>query len=372
MAKGLFTVFHDNQPTSLPTSTKPRRAPSSSTTNNKPLAVFSDSKAALGLSGMTSLGKENVDPFLRSKPAGKTGLGGKKPALGSKLAPPAARPSCISLTPSSSSGNGVCTGQLRTRALPSFDDPAPTPAAPILTSALKEAVPVPPSPAYSVASTSSLHSERLGAAGTPNSARDSGYARSVSSSPSSPSSSVGDEGDEGWARSRRGQEEKTVKISEVGSTRRRRSTRKQEISEKEADRRARGLTESPLAEVRWACYSYSSSCSPFLFPQQSRGAALTFSLVCSFQQLTQAFTSLGSFSLPNSNTTGPGSPSPLSSYTKPTRRTSPPPAGKTHSSAKPYANSAPTQTMRKKKPASSGSVPTSLLAGESGVRSMRF
>lgn len=254
MPKGLFTVFHDNQPA------HPRRAPSASAasapTNNKPFAIWSDAPPSKLPLGSHALGKENLDPSHRSKPLGKAALGGNKPALVSKLAPPTTRPSSSLVNAkatAAATGNGVCTGLLRTRVLPAFDDPPTT--APIPAPSNRNG-PVPPSPAYSVASTSSLHSEALGGSmGTPNSARDSGYARSPSSSPGSASEGEDGREAEGWARRRaRKEEEKTVQIHEIGSTRRRRSTRKQEISDKEADRRARDLTESPLAEVRLSCH----------------------------------------------------------------------------------------------------------------------
>ncbi|ORY92798.1 hypothetical protein BCR35DRAFT_349119 [Leucosporidium creatinivorum] len=335
MAKGLFTVFHDNTapPPPTTTTTKPRRTASTQTTNNKPsssFAIFNDSassKAGLAPSNKV-LGKENIDPFHPSSLAGnKAGLG--KKVLTSKLAPP--RPSSSSSAAVSkpiyhANSNPICTGLLRTRVLPLPDDPAPAPI-PVHTSA--PTLP-PPSPAYSITSTSSLHSVDALGEGTPNSARDSGYAKSISSSPSvhSDSGSDCDEGTEGWAsRREEWEEEKTVRIGEVGEKRKSRRKTKQGlegISDLQANRLARGLTESPLAEV------------------------------------TQAFTTLGSFSLPpQSPSPSPitHAPSPLS-FAKPLRRSSPPPPN-----PKPYAYPPATQTMRKKKPAPSGSVPSSLLGG---------
>lgn len=208
MAKGLFTVFHDSHSHPPPCTT--RRTTQPSTTNNKKLAVYSDAPPAPAPLKATTLGKENIDPYSRTTKS-TTALGNKN-----KLAPrpSSSSSSCqlpipipITTRQAAASSNQICTGHLRTRVLP-------------LALALPPLDPLPaPLPAPLA-----HHS-----------------APSIPASPASTSSTVKLDDEVGEGRSRKNTSQRKKKMV-LGATTR--------VSDKEANRRARGLTESPLAEVR--------------------------------------------------------------------------------------------------------------------------
>ena len=198
MAKGLFSVYSDVPSTSATTTAAPKRRGLSSSS---------------GLTSSSSLAynKENVNPFgLHAAAHGKPGLAVKAKSKSINKPSSASLPACASFTKatynppalksivaSTASANQICTGTLRTRVLPSPIRPS-----------------TPSSPAFSSLSL-----------GTPRSATDSGYARSVS--PDSLAEDAADEED--------------CEIAEM--------ERYELERETAGDRRARALTESPLAEV---------------------------------------------------------------------------------------------------------------------------
>lgn len=206
-----------------------------------------------------------MDPFAPRVTLGKP----HKVALGSKSL--ASAPSSCAAPPGKTkqpfvqpSDNGVCTGTLRTRVAPTFDE---SPAAPALAPSHKATKQPQPSRSTLSASSSfaippaSTHSapaaiveilpspvasmrSRLSVEDSPSSARDSGYAHS--SGAVSEDEGCGSEDDVkvqqvAW----RNEDERTVKLGAV--PRRRGGERKS--AEEGSDRRARALTESPLAEV---------------------------------------------------------------------------------------------------------------------------
>ncbi|GAA6027330.1 hypothetical protein JCM8097_002599 [Rhodosporidiobolus ruineniae] len=278
MAKGLFAVYRDDTAAPLP---PPVAASRSSSGINKPSTRRRDGLASLDSAGR-GLGlrhKENVDPFARFGTDKTQGVMGKK-ALGAK----AAVNSCGSKGKGvdgqafvkpipKPSANGVCTGSLRTRVIP--DDP--------LFSSSAGDFDLPPSSSSSSSSTEPqvVDIYPSSTASSPRSAVDSGYAGSAKASDSDLDleRAVGlfaDESSDGEA--------------------------SVELDEGEANRRARALTESPLAEI------------------------------------TQAFTGLGGFSLPSNQLPASPSPSPLHASICPA---SPPPRPKL-----PRTRSSPSKTDR--------------------------
>ncbi|GAA6002442.1 hypothetical protein JCM10207_001121 [Rhodosporidiobolus poonsookiae] len=262
MAKGLFAVYRDADAPLAPSSTSTRP----SGTINKPSSRRKDgltSRDGLGR-GLKLQQKENVDPFAPHG-ADKPGLlKGKKPALGAKAADcgrpdgigyrlPVVMKDGLSTQPRAKpSANGICTGSLRTRVLPDslFSDDSAAAAAP-------QVVDIYPSSPRASTSASTAAGEC-----SPSSAVDSGYARS--------SSGKASDEDLELERGRAFEDEE----SDV-------SSRDEPVDVREANRRARALTESPLAEI------------------------------------TQAFTGLGGFSNAHSNTLSP-SPSPTQpSFSRP-------------------------------------------------------
>ena len=107
--------------------------------------------------------------------------------------------------------------------------------------------------------------------GSPTSARDSGYARSEGPSGTDQDSSSDDDDDDDG----RGHDDRTARISHTVA---------ESPSDDEFNRRARALTESPMADV--------CPLTPDPYPLADSSQ---------LSQVTQAFTSLGSFSLPPPN-----------------------------------------------------------------------
>ncbi|BGP15961.1 hypothetical protein JCM10213_004776 [Rhodosporidiobolus nylandii] len=262
MANGLFAVYRDSSAPAAPTASSSRPAG----LHNKPT-----SRRANGVEG-SSRGlrlqeKENIDPFAL-RDAGKAGSGKmKKPALGAKSVESCGAAGKARPLPAKTgsftkpSVNGVCTGTLRTRVLPDplfADDSC---ASGKSDGKQVDLTPAPPSTAPQVV-------EIYPSSSTSTPCRST-YARSCGKTSdedleleSGPA--FGEYGDESDA-------------SETSSS----------ASIYEANRRARALTESPLAEI------------------------------------TQAFTGLGGFSAANMSP----SPSPTS-----TTFNRPPPATRTRSS----------------------------------------
>ncbi|GAA5857510.1 hypothetical protein JCM8547_009310 [Rhodosporidiobolus lusitaniae] len=320
----LFTVYRDDTaPLSLASSSTSR----SSAAHNKPssssrrLAGDSSSRGGLRLQA-----KENVDPFKVCSDKAVLGKG-KKPAMGGKsldeakrrtLASKAVHPTTKAAQRARPSANGVCTGALRTRVIPdalfldassssSSSCPSSAPQSAPSTSSSADApqlVEIYPSSTLSSPSRS------------PTSATDSGYARSTS----------GKASDEDVELEREGQ----VFADESDA-----ESRRSSMEDREANRRARALTESPLAEI------------------------------------TQAFTGLGNFSAANM----PPSPSPAVSSFSHSR---PPPPTRTRSSPSKSSLSAipprmqPYSTTATTKRVKPGQGAASAPRQAPGVKSMRF
>ncbi|GAA5835574.1 hypothetical protein JCM11251_002967 [Rhodosporidiobolus azoricus] len=236
MAKGLFSVYRD------PGMSDPAPAPSTRSTSSHNNPSSSRRRDAIDPSSSLRTAKlrekENIDPFAHhgAEKAGLAGKGGKKPALGAKKAiPVGSEVSCAGKMGRSAIGavsgkakplslNGICTGTLRTKVLPdslfSEDRSSTSPA-----DSAPQVVEIYPS--------SSNTSPRLsgswgGSHSSP--AADSGYARSLSGRASDSDLDVA-------GGSRRFTDE---------------SDGEAEASDYEANRRARALTESPLAEITQA------------------------------------------------------------------------------------------------------------------------
>ncbi|GAA5901468.1 hypothetical protein JCM6882_006286 [Rhodosporidiobolus microsporus] len=301
MAKGLFAVYRDP---GVPSSTAAPSSRSSSTHNNP----SASSRRRDGLDSCSSSSvrtaklreKENVDPFKRYE-AGLAGKGGKKAALGAKKLVGDESSSCAGKAGRTAttgvngkakpSLNGICTGTLRTKVLPDsvFSDAPPAQQV----DAAPQVIEIYPS-----SSTSSPRVSGGWDRSPSSSAADSGYARSLSGKASD------SDLDAGNGARRLGDE----------------SDGEGELSDYEANRRARALTESPLAEI------------------------------------TQAFTGLGGFSAANANMSPSPSPAqhafPLSARPPPPTRTRSSPS-KTSLSAlpprmQPYAYSTTATTKRVK------------------------
>ena len=290
MAKGLFAVYRDDQAVAGPSTALGRPvAPSA----NKASARRKDGASAGSSSGgglrVSRLGeKENVDPLGSSmRGLGAAKLGKKPSALGAKKADSCAATAAPACGPRASAPavhrakgaarNAVCTGTLRTRVLP--DLPPLEPDEPVV-AALAPA-PRPAAPAPHVADiildgndgNDALSSPRTScdarsalSASTGSSARDSGYAHSVDGRACDTSL------DMAIAAAFADEEER-----QAG----------RHVDEREADRRARALTESPLAEVRRLLLSC---------PSRENKADV---LLDQPLQITQAFTGLGGFSAAN-------------------------------------------------------------------------
>ncbi|GAA5983208.1 hypothetical protein JCM11641_006850 [Rhodosporidiobolus odoratus] len=235
MAKGIFAVYRD--PTAPP-------APSTSSsrpigTINKPSSRRKDTLEST-FRGLRLQEKENVDPFA----PGKAALGkGKKPALASKAVDSCGAKVNGCRPPQPKAGvkgkattNGICTGTLKTRVIPDsfFADPpaldgksdnAKLPPANALSSRRPEMIDIYPTSTVSTPSRS------------PSSASDSGYARSNRSGKSS---------DGGF------ELDKMPRFGEYGDESDASREDSDSVDGREADRRARALTESPLAEITQA------------------------------------------------------------------------------------------------------------------------
>ncbi|KAI5480514.1 hypothetical protein MNV49_000667 [Pseudohyphozyma bogoriensis] len=292
MAKGLFTVFSDE------TATVPARASSSSSsskasqTRRKPLAADSSSSNSNGDGQWT--GKENFDSFaktdLKALGAGKLGKGkaamgaGKAMRAKSVAQQPVADVSCgpvekklvkpklvvVQKDVRNPATDDICTGTLRTRVLPDLAFSLPP-------------LPELPPPAARARRHQHLRSDSPALSGSvegsPSSAVDSGYAKSEN----------GDDDDD-----IRSDEEATELVME---------------SDDALNRRARALTESPLADV------------------------------------TQAYTGTGDFSLPNAASASPTPTTTNNNITRPRLRSSP-----SHSPSKSKSSKASLASELRSKP----------------------
>lgn len=321
MARGLFTVFQDaSEPVPTSRSTKP----STSQSRRKPgLSATSTSNVELG--------KENVDPFTKAvfsdgkKPMMKKDVKGslrlKAPIVNIdtpilELSDP--KTTTIEATGSrrsasqvggkpSTINNNICTGNLRTRVLPASAFVLPS-----LPPRTKGGLP--PPRRFNALATSSSESSIPSPA---HSAVDSGYAPSEGAATDVDETDDDDEVDM--------DSDKTVRFAEAPGTPEAESIDMgREESDKEFNRRARSLTESPLAEV---CSS--SRCLRCL------RCLLIFLPVfghTTHEQVTEAYTGYGNFGLPSS-ANQPGTP-PLRPAAPRRIRSSP-----SHSPTKPSAGS---------------------------------
>lgn len=257
MVKGLFAVYRDEDAPLRTASSSTSSANNKNTNNNaKPRRKPLTSKLS---------NKENLDPVstsLRQSPSGK--CGGKKAARPSHQPAPSDSNNLVLHVPSKNahlkSDNGICTGTLTTRTLPLLppleddDSPLTTTRSRPTTRLTKTTTTTNKNNASTSRSTLFVNFEtgsegvetreislppivggssfaRGGrgevesSSGTPNSAKDSGYAPSVEEEEEL-------EGDQTFIVLNRGNGE-----------------------ESDGDRRARALTESPLAEVRFDALS---------------------------------------------------------------------------------------------------------------------
>ncbi|GAA5822691.1 hypothetical protein JCM3770_003370 [Rhodotorula araucariae] len=286
MAKGLFAVYRDAAPSSLPSGSQcraPTCAPNKARAHRKDTAPSTRHEG--GLRARTLGEKENVDPAA-ARVGGKDALAGKarKPALGAKRADAegcggkGARASLPRGLGGQGATNGVCTGTLRTRVLP--DLPPLEPEADV-----ERVVPAPPPATIDVHLDAENRSPRTSGnasflSASTGSASDSGYARSSSA----------------HARDTELDFDMAAAFADEGNAERSHELQRA-MTDREADRRARALTESPLAEI------------------------------------TQAFTGLGRFSVANM------SPSP--SVRPSTSRPAPPPRTRSSPSKAPSLSALP-------------------------------
>lgn len=299
MAKGLFAVYRDETADPLPSTSSSRFASST----NKATARRKDGLDTRdGLRRDLKLQeKENVDPFTRRASGKDVSDKGKKAVLGAKsldegcgkvarqLGAKAAAP----LAKTFLSSNGICTGTLRTRALPDLPPLAPAQDA----SSLRPSDPspdpfdAPPVVDIYLASTSTPSSPRAASGDRSfSSTVDSGYARSS-----------------GRASDDDVELESATAFHDESEADRSPEQEDPAFSDDEANRRARNLTESPLAEVRDRAIR--------LGLQETND---------SHSQITQAFTGLGGFSVANMSPTPSHTRRPISRPAPPTRSRSSP------------------------------------------------
>ncbi|BGP24461.1 serine/arginine repetitive matrix protein 2 [Rhodotorula toruloides] len=295
MPTGLFAVYRDETADALPSASSSRSASSTNTAKAR-------RKDGLELRdghrrGLKLQEKENVDPFAR-RPHEKEILGkGKKPTLGAKsldgscgksvrrfAAGPSAR-----LAKAFPSSNGICTGTLRTRVLPDLPPLVPAEDASSGPFNAPSLDPFDASPVVDISLAST-------------------------SVPASPQTAAGDRSfsstvDSGYARSSGRASDDDVEL-EAGTVFRDETDVDELLEEEEepvpddgeANRRARNLTESPLAEI------------------------------------TQAFTGLGGFSMANM------SPTP-SQTRRPAVRPAPPTRTRSSPSKVPSVSTLPLRTV---------------------------
>ncbi|GAA6002120.1 uncharacterized protein JCM10292_000763 [Rhodotorula paludigena] len=320
MAKGLFAVYRDDTagPSALAGSTRSSAAPPNKASARRKDGLSSREGSARGL-GLRE--KENIDP-LAPRWGGKDALGkGKKPMLaakkgGDEACGRTAQPRGLGMVPRGmQASQAICTGTLRTRVLPDLpplSPPAPSPAE------VERITPIPPS--FAAPSTldvfhdahSAPASPRLSGEGSFVSASDSGYARSSSGRASDTDL------DADVAAAAFADETDADTSLEVEAP--------VELSDHEANRRARALTESPLAEI------------------------------------TQAFTGLGNFAVAHM--------SPTPSHTRPSARSTSP--SKAPSASTLPARSLPYSTTATTKRVKPGQSVPSALRTAPGPRSLRF
>ncbi|GAA5848033.1 hypothetical protein JCM9279_007422 [Rhodotorula babjevae] len=282
MAKGLFAVYRDDPPVASPSAALGRPlAPSA----NKSVSARRKDGAPARLDGCSTGGlrvprlgeKENVDPLgqgVRRLGAGK--LGKKPSALAAKKGESGAATAAAACGMRASAGaaqrvkggasNAVCTGTLRTRVLPDLPPlepgepvaalaPAPRPAAvaPHVADIVLDSGNDSASPRTSLDARSAL------SASTGSSARDSGYVHSVDG--------------------RAGDTSLDMDIAAAFADEEEQEAARR-VDEREADRRARALTESPLAEITQAFtglggFSAANMASPTPRPHAARPAPPT-------------------------------------------------------------------------------------------------
>ncbi|BGP47928.1 hypothetical protein JCM10450v2_003794 [Rhodotorula kratochvilovae] len=268
MAKGLFAVYRDAG-APAPSSSSVGRAPAAPP-NMAPLARRKDALSTRALGE-----KENVDPLLPllGRAAGKDALAaarGKKPALGAKRADAGecGAKGARALPPRTVGGkvhgNAVCTGTLRTRVLP--DLPPPEADADV-ERVVPTALPAQPR-------TADVRLDRADHEGSPRTSGDGSFL----------SASTGSASDSGYARSssaRASDAELDIDIAAAFADEddpERSLELERTVNDHEADRRARALTESPLAEITQAFtglgrFSLANmSPSPAVRPSSSRPA----------------------------------------------------------------------------------------------------
>ena len=253
---------------------------------------------------------------------GKAGLGksAKSGDGGSTCAPPQVRRGLAAAsqvqkttktTTTATSTNGICTGTLRTRVLPDLP-PLPatnsTPAAATATATLSNTrqpirrknpsvvevrLPPPPESAESSSRSSSSSCDRSYASAT-----DSGYAQSPGA-PLLPVHQNDGEQVEFNTDDNKLEAARTEGMfaDEMDSDMSLASVEEEEVAVTfDANRRARALTESPLAEVHIVHAFRYQTCNTL-----GKIADLFFSRPFSFEQVTQAFTGLGGFSVANTS-----------------------------------------------------------------------
>ncbi|GAA6059285.1 hypothetical protein JCM10212_006678 [Sporobolomyces blumeae] len=321
MAGGLFAVYRD--PT-LPAPGQASSQRSTGSTNMRRKDGFAVFRATTGASANAGH-KENIDPFSLGGGKKVSGLGkGKKAAMGAKSLEAgscsaastkssvlSSRPTRIPKTASLSqpSTNGICTGTLRTRVLPDLPPLEPETDAVKASSASGRPPHRPAGLDLTRSQLPTLGNSSERCLDSPASNVDSGYAASGKASDTELEAGLEDGG-------ANFDDESDMSLDVDGS----------EITTHEANRRARALTESPLAEV------------------------------------TQAFTGLGNFS------NAPASPSPTQVALN---RVVPPPRSRTSPSKsvsslpprlRPYSTTATTKKVKpgQTAPAQPKAAPTSM------------
>ncbi|GAA5981816.1 hypothetical protein JCM10908_004619 [Rhodotorula pacifica] len=262
MARGLFAVYRDDTAAAAPSQacSTARGASTNKLAVRRQDGSFARDIAGRGL-GLRE--KENIDPFAPG-PVGKSALGKGNglsklakssdglpscaPTLrkGLSASSNAAKPTTSARAVTTASANGICTGTLRTRVLPDLPplpveapivEPSSARTAPAAANGIKPSVVevrLPPSSAES--------SPRSSCDRSYTSATDSGYAQS----PRGPSISSAD--------ASRSEIESSIAVAfaDEADSSDMSLVGEEQMDVTDSDRRARALTESPLAEVTQA------------------------------------------------------------------------------------------------------------------------
>ncbi|GAA5956158.1 hypothetical protein JCM8115_001640 [Rhodotorula mucilaginosa] len=272
MAKGLFAVYRDDAAGLAP---PPAPSTSRGAPTNKLAAAAPQRRQ---FDGLGQREKENMDPSSMSRKGALLGKGGKA-ALGksaksgdggSTCAPPQVRRGLGAAAPqvqkvarerttTPASTNGICTGTLRTRVLPDLPPlPAATPASLSSThqsiqrkkpSVVELRLPPPPPPPDSAESSPRSSCDRSYASAT-----DSGYAQSPGAPLLPVHQNDGEQVEFGDDDSKLEARTEGMFVDEIDSDMSLASVEEREeaAASFDANRRARALTESPLAEVTQA------------------------------------------------------------------------------------------------------------------------